>query len=151
MVQKSVGYELCLNSSAFFITRKSHFSFTDFKNKVELDILVFGSVAVSRTGHRIGRGNGYVDLDFGLLKHCGSITPKTIIVTVVHDEQVYDTLPAELFVNYDVPVDIIVTPTEVIRVTKPLTRPAGLQWNLLSQRRLDIITVLKAIKEAEEK
>lgn len=116
-----------------------------------MDLLVFGSVAVSRTGHRIGRGNGYVDLDFGLLKHCGSITPKTIIVTVVHDEQVYDTLPAELFVNYDVPVDIIVTPTEVIRVTKPLTRPAGLQWNLLSQRRLDIITVLKAIKEAEEK
>ncbi len=64
------------------------FDFIDFKNKVELDMVVYGSVAVSKLGERIGRGNGYVDLDFATLKHCGSITDKTLIVTVIHDEQV---------------------------------------------------------------
>lgn len=59
-----------------------------FTDKVELDLLVIGSVAVSKTGQRIGRGNGYIDLDFGILKHCGAVTDKTIIVTIVHDEQV---------------------------------------------------------------
>lgn len=62
--------------------------FLEFSSPVELDLLVFGSVAVSKIGQRIGRGNGYVDLDFALLKHCGAVTNKTIIVTVVHDEQV---------------------------------------------------------------
>lgn len=63
--------------------------FLDFKDKVQLDMVVYGSVAVSKLGERIGRGNGYVDLDFATLKHCGSITDKTLIVTVIHDEQVF--------------------------------------------------------------
>lgn len=49
------------------------------------------------------------------------------------------------------PVDLIVTPTEVIRVSKRLQRPSSIEWNLLSERRLAIVPVLKVIKEAEEK
>lgn len=56
-----------------------------------------------------------------------------------------------LFKNYDVPVDMIVTPTEVIRVSNRLTRPTTIQWQLLSERRLGIVPVLKVIKEKEEK
>lgn len=55
---------------------------------MKLDMLVIGSVAVSRDGYRIGRGNGYVDLDFGILVQLGVVTEKTIIVTTVHDLQV---------------------------------------------------------------
>lgn len=55
-------------------------------------MVIYGSVAVSKLGERIGRGNGYVDLDFATLKHCGSITDKTLIVTVVHDEQVFNAI-----------------------------------------------------------
>jgi len=55
---------------------------------VKLDMIVIGSVAVSKDGYRIGRGNGYVDLDFGILVHAGLITKDTIIVTTVHDLQV---------------------------------------------------------------
>ena len=51
-------------------------------------MIVIGSVAVSKDGYRIGRGNGYVDLDFGILVHAGLITKDTIIVTTVHDLQV---------------------------------------------------------------
>lgn len=72
----------------FRLTKTKQKTISDFQNKVELDMVVYGSVAVSKLGERIGRGNGYVDLDFATLKHCGSITDKTLIVTVVHDEQV---------------------------------------------------------------
>lgn len=64
--------------------------------------------------------------------------------------QVYDTLPSNLFTNYDVPVDLIVTPTQVYRIEKRLPRPDGIQWHILSERRLGIVPVLKSIKEKEE-
>lgn len=116
-----------------------------------LDMVVVGSCAVSRQGHRIGKGNGYVDLDIGILTHLGVITKDTLIVTTVHDVQVFDTLPEHLFQSYDLPLDVIVTPTEVIHVSKRLPRPAGIEWKLLSSRRLEIVPVLKSIKEFEEK
>ncbi|XP_058813822.1 methenyltetrahydrofolate synthase domain-containing protein [Topomyia yanbarensis] len=117
----------------------------------KLDMIVVGSCAVDRQGHRIGKGNGYVDLDIGILTYLGVITKDTLIVTTVHDVQVYDTLPDNLFQSYDLPLDMIVTPTEVIRVGKRLSRPTGIEWKLLSSRRLEIVPVLKSIKEREEK
>lgn len=118
---------------------------------LKLDIVVIGSVVVSRDGYRIGRGNGFADLDIGLLIELGAITPQTVIATIVHDLQVVDSLPLELFQKYDTPVDIIVTPTEVIRVSKRLPRPNGVFWELLSERRLKILPVLQQLKEREEK
>lgn len=120
-------------------------------DKVKLDMIVIGSVAVSRDGYRIGKGNGFVDLNIGILSHTGFITPDTIIVTTVHDYQVTDSLPINLFQKYDTPVDLIVTPTEVIRVSKRLPRPKGIFWELLSERRLKIVPALQKIKENEEK
>lgn len=121
------------------------------ENKVKFDLVVIGSCLVSRDGYRIGRGNGFADLDIGLLIEIGSITPETVIATFVHDLQVVENLPTNLFQKYDTPVDLIVTPTEVIRVAKPLPRPTGLFWELLSERRLNIIPVLQVLKENEEK
>ncbi|KAH8414316.1 hypothetical protein KR215_002992 [Drosophila sulfurigaster] len=120
-------------------------------SKLKLDLVVIGSVVVSRDGYRIGRGNGFADLDIGLLIELGVITPQTAIVTIVHDVQVVDTLPVNLFQKYDSPVDIIVTPTEVIRVAKRLPRPSGVFWELLSERRLKILPVLQQLKEQLEK
>lgn len=122
----------------------------DINNTEKIDMVVVGSYAVSRTGQRIGKGNGYVDLDIGILTHLGCLTKDTLIVTTVHEVQVYDTLPENLFQSYDLPLDLIVTPTEVIRVSKRLTRPTGIEWNLLSSRRLEIVPVLKSIKEKLE-
>lgn len=119
--------------------------------EIKLDMYVVGSVAVSKKGQRIGKGHGYVDLDFGILTKLGVITKDTVVVTTVHDVQVYDDLPEELFQKYDLPLDIIVTPEEVIRVEKRLPRPTGIEWSLLSQRRVNLIPALGAIKEKEEK
>lgn len=122
----------------------------DINNTEKIDMVVVGSYAVDRQGRRIGKGNGYVDLDIGILTHLGCLTKDTLIVTTVHDVQVYESLPENLFQSYDLPLDLIVTPTEVIRVSKRLTRPAGIEWNLLSSRRLEIVPVLKSIKEKLE-
>ncbi|EDW83711.1 uncharacterized protein Dwil_GK13534 [Drosophila willistoni] len=120
-------------------------------SNLKLDLVVIGSVVVSRDGYRIGRGNGFADLDIGLLIELGAITPETVIATIVHDLQVVDTLPVNLFQKYDTPVDLIITPTEVIRVAKHLPRPAGVFWEVLSERRLKILPVLQQLKEREEK
>lgn len=122
----------------------------DINNTEKIDMVVVGSYAVDRQGRRIGKGNGYVDLDVGILTHLGCLTKDTLIVTTVHDVQVYDSLPENLFQSYDLPLDLIVTPTEVIRVGKRLSRPTGIEWGLLSSRRLEIVPVLKSIKEKLE-
>lgn len=61
----------------------------------------------------------------------------------------FDCLPQGLFKEYDVSVDIIVTPSEVIHVTSKLAKPTGIVWNLLSQRKMNLMAVLKILKEKE--
>lgn len=56
-----------------------------------------------------------------------------------------------MFQNYDVPVDIIVTPIEIIRVEKRRTRPMGVCWDLITERRMEFVPVLKPIKELQER
>lgn len=115
--------------------------------KINIDLLVLGSVAVSKEGYRIGKGRGYADLEFGILKEMGAVNDETVIVTVVHDCQVFDTLPVELFKSHDVPVDFILTPTQIFEVKNRLPRPPGVIWNILSQRRVDLMPVLQELRD----
>ncbi|CAH0721130.1 unnamed protein product, partial [Brenthis ino] len=119
------------------------------EDAVSLDLVVMGSVAVSKEGYRIGKGKGYGDLEFGLMMHMKAIKPDTLVVTTVHDCQVFDTLPAELFGPHDVPIDIIVTPTQVIETQRMSQRPAGILWHLLSNRRVQLMPVLGQLRDIE--
>ncbi|XP_026729478.1 methenyltetrahydrofolate synthase domain-containing protein-like [Trichoplusia ni] len=58
------------------------------EDTVSLDLVVMGSVAVSKEGYRIGKGRGYGDLEFGLMMHMKAIKPNTVVATTVHDCQV---------------------------------------------------------------
>ena len=99
------------------------------KNDIgEIDLLVTGVVAVSLSGERIGKGTGYFDLEYAILREVGSIGAQTPVVAVVHDVQVYDELPWE---ENDVSVDFIVTPTRIIAVESPRPRPSGIDWHRL--------------------
>ncbi|XP_028031844.1 methenyltetrahydrofolate synthase domain-containing protein [Bombyx mandarina] len=119
------------------------------EDTVSLDLVVMGSVAVSKEGYRIGKGRGYGDLEFGLMMHMKAIKPDTVVVTTVHDCQVFDTLPAELFGPHDVPIDIIVTPTQVIETQRMSQRPTGILWHLLSNRRLQLMPILGQLRDIE--
>lgn len=81
---------------------------------VKVDLFVAGSVAVSLDGGRLGKGTGYSDQEYAILENSGGLNPETLVVTTVHDVQVVEKIPRE---EWDVSVDVLVTPTRVIRVT----------------------------------
>lgn len=54
-------------------------------------------------------------------------------------------MPEELFTSHDLTVDIIVTPTRVIRVDNVRSKPNRIVWGLLTQSRLDQIPALQHI------
>jgi len=82
-------------------------------SEVKVHLFVAGSVAVSLDGGRLGKGTGYSDQEYAILKDSGSLAPRIIVVTTVHDVQIVERIPRE---EWDVPVNVIVTPTRVIRV-----------------------------------
>ncbi len=108
-----------------------------------VDLIVCGTVAVNRQGVRIGKGGGYSDLEYALGSEAGIIDADTVIVTTVHDVQVlHEDLPET---RHDFRVDIIVTPTEVIR-TKARRRKGRIDWSELDDDQLAAIPALAALK-----
>ena len=77
---------------------------------------------------------------------------RTLVVTTVHDEQVVDDMPAGGLTKHDVPVDVIVTPTRVLRVPagSRAPKPSGVYWDLLSPQKLAQIKVLRDLKQRLE-
>ncbi|MDI9619374.1 MAG: 5-formyltetrahydrofolate cyclo-ligase [Candidatus Nezhaarchaeota archaeon] len=77
----------------------------------DVDVFVAGSVAVGLDGYRLGKGTGYSDVEYSAWLKAGSISRNTLKVTTVHDLQVVERVPRD---PWDVPVDLILTPTRVI-------------------------------------
>ena len=122
----------------------------------KVDLVVVGSTAVCpRTGARVGKGEGFAELEWGILSAQGNLNAETcLVVTTVHDCQVIedeDDMPEGwALTKHDVPVDIIVTPTRTIHVSNRLPKPSGIYWNLLSPQKLAAIRVLRQLKEETE-
>ncbi len=126
---------------AFIYGRK--LGLKDLMSIKDVDLIVIGSVAVDVYGTRIGKGGGYAELEYAILREIGKVTEDTPIVTTVHDLQVLSNeLPRE---KHDVPVDIIITPTRIIRTIKPRPKPQGIYWDLLGEDKLESIPVLKEL------
>ena len=126
--------------------------------KYTVDLVVVGSTAVCpRTGARVGKGEGFAELEWGILSAQGNLDAANCpVVTTCHDCQVVDDpddMPEDWeLTQHDVPVDIIVTPTRVIRVPNRKPKPSGIFWDLLSPQKLAAIKVLRQLKqETEEK
>lgn len=54
----------------------------------------------------------------------------------------------DMLSEHDVPVDWILTPTQVIKVSKAeqKPKPEGIYWDLLTKEKLDQVPVLKEIR-----
>ncbi|VEU37178.1 unnamed protein product [Pseudo-nitzschia multistriata] len=121
-----------------------------------VDLVVVGSTAVCpRTGARVGKGEGFAELEWGILSAQGNLEAKTcLVVTTVHDCQVIedenDMPEGWALTKHDVPVDIIVTPTRVIHVFDRAPKPSGILWDLLSPQKLAAIRVLRQLKQETE-
>jgi 5-formyltetrahydrofolate cyclo-ligase len=106
-----------------------------------IDLFVCGSVAVSRDGMHVGKGGGYADLAYGLLREEGKVRESTPIATTVHPLQIVADRVAML--PHDIPVDFLVTPNEVIAARPGYARPRGIYWNLLRPTKINTIPALR--------
>jgi len=112
----------------------------------QVDFIVEGSVAVSIYGDRIGKGEGYGDLEYGILRELGLVEEDTPIATSVHDLQVFDSrLPQD---PHDVTVDYIATPTRLVEARDRRPRPRGILWDRLSADKLAEIPLLRELRGA---
>lgn len=117
--------------------------------KVKVDLVIVGSVAVSEKGFRIGKGEGYADMEYAMMASMGSVNESTVVVTVVHDCQVVE-IPEELRESHDLTVDYILTPTRVIQTNCQLPKPQGIIWTKLDTEKLEKIPILKKLRALEE-
>lgn len=72
----------------------------------EVDLMVIPALAVDRTGNRLGRGRGFYD------RALKAISAKQIVV-VVHDDEVFDSVPVE---GHDHPATAICTCSSIIEL-----------------------------------
>jgi 5-formyltetrahydrofolate cyclo-ligase len=110
-----------------------------------IDLVVAGSVAVNRSGARLGKGGGYSDLEWALARQLGLVDNDTPVVTTVHELQVID--DAIPMTAHDVPLDAIVTPERVIRPGRRRPKPTGIHWRELSP---DQIAAMPAVAELRD-
>lgn len=121
----------------------------DLDEKVKVELVVVGSVAVSEKGLRIGKGEGFADMEFGMMASMGAVDASTVVVTIVHDCQVVD-IPEEIIESHDLTVDYILTPTRVIKTSCLFPKPHGIFWNKLHNEKLEKIPILKKMLALEE-
>ena len=108
-----------------------------------VDLVVSGSVAVTEAGGRVGKGEGYSDLEFAVLSELGAVDTETTVATSVHEQQVVDGDDAPEPAAHDVPMDLVATPERLVRTDSPYSRPTGIDWDVLDEERLDEIPVLQ--------
>ncbi|KAL1783910.1 methenyltetrahydrofolate synthase domain-containing protein isoform X1 [Sigmodon hispidus] len=119
-------------------------------SSVLVDLIVVGSVAVSEKGWRIGKGEGYADLEYAMMVSMGAVREGTPIVTIVHDCQVVD-IPEALLEDHDLTVDYIITPTRVVATGCARPKPAGIIWSKVSYEMLTKIPVLRSLRDREKR
>jgi 5-formyltetrahydrofolate cyclo-ligase len=88
-----------------------------------LDAIVCGSVAVTRDGRRCGKGEGYSDLEFAILRELGHPRDPT-----------------------DQSLSVIATPTQAIRIKRTNAAPTGIDWTRLSAEDLNEMPILAELK-----
>jgi 5-formyltetrahydrofolate cyclo-ligase len=106
-----------------------------------LDAIATGSVAVTPDGRRLGKGHGYSDLEYAILRELGH--PPVPVATTVHELQVLEDFPIE---PHDLRLALIATPARVIRPGRTRRGPSGIEWSLLSEADLEAMPVLRELR-----
>lgn len=110
-----------------------------------VDLVVAGCVAAAPDGARLGKGGGYSDLEYAVAAEAGLVGPATPVATTVHELQLLEpgTIPTT---GHDVPLDRIVTPDRVVETEVSRDRPAGIDWNELTNEKIDAIPLLRRLR-----
>jgi 5-formyltetrahydrofolate cyclo-ligase len=114
---------------------------TDLKDLPQMDAIVTGCVAVTDTGRRAGKGAGYSDIEFAILRELGHHAAP--VATTVNDVQVVGAFPIE---SNDLPLTVIATPTQTIRISNPPPPPEAIEWDRLTDQDLEDMPVLRELR-----
>jgi 5-formyltetrahydrofolate cyclo-ligase len=96
-----------------------------------LDLLVTGASVVTLDGIRFGKGHGFFDLEWAMMREIGVVDEQTPVVAVAHDCQVRNV--ALRPDKHDTIVDYVITPTRTIEVDSPYMKPSGIEWGILPE------------------
>lgn len=139
--------ELPANSYGYASTISGAFKYgreAELEDLPEVDLIVAGSTVVSIYGERLGKGEGYSELEYGILVEYGKLRPNVPIATTVHDVQVINSrIPLE---PWDFTVDYIFTPTREIKALGEKVRPPGILWKYLDDEKINTIPPLKKLR-----
>merc|ERR1719189_934205 len=111
----------------------------DWSKCPHIDLVVVGSVAVTTSGRRLGKGLGYAEIEWAILYELGVVDQSTTGITTVHESQI---VSEEIFgeniqKSHDLPVDIIVTPRRIINVRPKIVKPScGILWDQINKNHL---------------
>lgn len=100
-------------------------------------------------GWRVGKGEGYTDLEFAMMAAMGAVSQETPVLTIVHDCQVLD-FPEALLGPHDLTVDFILTPTRLLTTHCARPRPVAVFWSQISKDMLARIPVLRSLRAREQ-
>lgn len=107
----------------------------------QIDLIVVGSVAVNKDGRRVGKGEGYADREYAILRELGH--PPIPVATTVHSVQVVkEEIPID---SYDLTVDFIVTEKGVIETGSPYPKPEGIDWERVTEEEKEAMPVLEEV------
>ncbi|MDX1611941.1 MAG: 5-formyltetrahydrofolate cyclo-ligase [Candidatus Thermoplasmatota archaeon] len=107
-----------------------------------VDLIVTGSVAVTEAGGRVGKGEGYGDLEYAILQELGH--PPAPVATTVHERQVVGSLPQG---PGDLPLRLIATPERLVEIQPSGAGPSGILWDQLPDERIEEMDVLARLRE----
>jgi 5-formyltetrahydrofolate cyclo-ligase len=125
----------------------SHGVRTSIEEIPDVDLIVAGSVAVTRERVRVGKGGGYSELEYGILREVDRVGEDTPIATTVHCLQVVEDAPVE---DHDFVLDVIATSEETIRVDRERAQPPGILWDRISEEMMEEMPVLRRLRESLE-
>ena len=112
-----------------------------------IDVFFAGSVALHRDGRRVGKGEGYADREYAIIRELGN--PDIPVIGTINSAQLTDAdVPKD---KYDLTVDWIATEAELFKTNSPYEKPSGIQWDLVSEKDWDDMPVLKEVWELTNK
>lgn len=108
-----------------------------------IDLFVVGSVAVHRDGRRLGKGEGYADREYAIMRELGH--PEVPVAGTVHSIQVVeDDFP---IFPHDLTVDWIATEKELIETKTPYPKPSGIEWGDVTEEERKAMPVLEDLRQ----
>ncbi|MFD1713506.1 5-formyltetrahydrofolate cyclo-ligase [Amnibacterium flavum] len=136
LIDGSIGDPAALAGAATLDGMEEHGRVLELRELRELghvDVMVTGAVAVTSGGVHVGGGEGYLDLEWGILRELDLVDDDVPVIAVVHTTQFVD-IPLDPKAS-DCLIDIVVTPAETVRLDHAAGKPSGLDREWIRHRR----------------